>query len=287
MKILVAGATGAIGRLLVPQLHQAGHDVMAITRRSEHLPLIEQMGARAIIANALDREAMINVLAEVRPQVVYHQLTALADRDFSSNMRLRVHGTRNLVDASKAAGVEHLIAQSIAFAYEPGDHPATEDTPMDTHSEGTRKTTVDGIMSLERAVAEIPSHVVLRYGTLYGPGTWYDQEGFLAQQMRDQSFVATDGLTSFVHVQDAAQAALLALNWPSGPVNIVDDEPARGHHWIPVYAGLLRLPVPTIANAGAAWERGASNTRARTQYGWTPLFPSWRTGFTQSLSSEA
>ena len=287
MKILVAGATGAIGRFLVPQLHRDGHEVTAITRRSEHLPLIEQMGARAMIANALDRDAMINVLAEVRPQVVYHQLTALADRDFSSNMRLRVHDTKNLVDASKAAGVEHLIAQSIAFGYEPGDQPATETTRMDTHSEGTRKTTVDGIMSLERAVAEIPSHVVLRYGTLYGPGTWYDQEGFLAQQMRDQSFVATDGLTSFVHVQDAADAALCTLNWPPGPVNIVDDEPARGRHWIPVYAGLLRLPVPTIANAGAAWERGASNTRARTQYGWTPFFASWRTGFKHCLSSEA
>lgn len=234
MRIFLAGATGAIGKALVPQLIDQGHEVLGIGRSGE--------GAGRL--DIYDRPAVVRAVAEFNPDVVIHQLTALADFDLSANARIRVEGTRNLVDAALASGVRRMIAQSIAFAYEPGDGPADEATPLDNTTEEPRATTVSGVRALESAVAELPEHVILRYGLLYGPGTWYVPGG------RE----ATDGAGSFVHVHDAAAAAVQALTWPNGTVNIVDDDPSPG---------------------SAPGQRGATNVLARKR-GWQPRFPSWR-----------
>ena len=286
MKILLAGATGAVGRLLVPKLLDAGHEVVGLTRSSKRKGLILEMGAEAVVSDVFDRDAMKAVFSEVRPEVVIHQLTSLGARDFSENTRIRVQGTRNLVDAALQAGVGKIIAQSISWAYEPGVGVASEEVPLDVHAPMPRKTTVDGVISLERTVTEVPRHVILRYGIFYGPGTWYDRDGFVAQEVRSQRIPATEGVTSFIHVEDAASAARDALGWPSGPVNIVDDEPARGIDWLPVYASAIHAPEPEARLGSDRGERGASNAKARRDYGWRPAYPTWRTGMPQSLTPQ-
>lgn len=283
MRIFVAGSTGVVGRLLLPKLVHEGHEVIGMTRNSEHKDLIQAMGARAVVIDTFDRQAMISVFAEVRPEVVIHQLTSLSKLDFSENTRIRVEGTRNLVDAALAVGVKRMIAQSISWAYEPGDVPASEEVPLDIHSPMPRKSLIDSIEVLERAVAEIPRHVILRYGIFYGQGTFYDHGGFMAEEIRRKQVPATEEVTSFLHVEDAANAALLALDWPSGPVNIVDDEPARGVDWLPVYADALGAPKPDVQSRSNRGERGASNAKARKHYGWKPIYVTWRTGFPQNL----
>ena len=284
MRIFVAGASGAVGRFLLPKLIRAGHEVIGITQSESKKSIIENTGAKALIADVFDREAIRSALAESQPEVVIHQLTSLSSRNFSDNTRIRREGTQNLVDAALSAGVKRIIAQSISWAYEPGERPATEDVSLHVVAEEPRKTTIDGILALESAVTEIPQYVILRYGMLYGPGTWYEHNGFMAEQIHQKQVPATEGITSFLHVEDAAEAALLALQWPSGAVNIVDDEPARGIDWLPVYAQAVGAPIPETLSNSNAWERGASNRKARQEYGWKPLYPTWRTGFTDSLN---
>lgn len=164
-----------------------------------------------------------------------------------------------------------MIAQSISWAYEPGDSPAMESDHMDINASIPRKTTIDSVIALEQIVSEMRKHVILRYGMLYGPGTWYAKGGIMAERVRQKQVPATEGVTSFLHVEDAANAAILALNWPSGVVNIVDDEPASGKEWLPSYASLIGAPAPDIQSDRKGWERGASNVKARNEYGWEPL----------------
>ncbi|WP_232699397.1 NAD-dependent epimerase/dehydratase family protein [Brevibacillus daliensis] len=251
-----------------------------MTRSTERKPFIQAMGAKAIVVDAFDREAILSVVEEVRPDVIIHQLTSLSNGNVEENASIRMEGTRNLVDAAHAAGVRRFIAQSISWAYEPGDHPASEEVSLDINAPMPRKTTIEGITALEGAVAEVPNHVILRYGTLYGPNTWYDKNGTMAEKVLLRQLHANDGVTSFLHVEDAANAALLALEWSTGPVNIVDNEPAAATHWLPVYADSLQAPVPEY-QPGNRGERGASNAKARNNYGWEPLYPTWRDGFTK------
>jgi nucleoside-diphosphate-sugar epimerase len=278
MKIFLAGATGVVGRLLLPLLVEAGHKVVGTTRSAERTKQIAAAGGRPVVADALDREAIFTALLAERPDVVIHQLTDLSERDFSGNSRLRIEGTRNLVDAALAAGAHRMIAQSISWIYVPGHGPAHEDEPLDLGAPPPRNQTVAAVQSLEEAVAQMPVGVVLRYGLLYGPGTWYSRDGLVSQQMRRGEIVATDGVASFLHVTDAAQAAAQALEWPAGVVNIVDDAPAKGTDWAPVYAGLVGAPPPPMQPGAQGWERGASNDKAR-QLGWRPLYHVWREGF--------
>lgn len=140
---------------------------------------------------------------------------------------------------------------------------------------------IEGVVSLEKAAAEIANHVILRYGMFYGPGTWYEANGLMARTAKEGRLPATDGIQSFLHVEDAANAALLALDWPSGPVNIVDDEPAAGTEWLPVYAEAVGAGAPDYQTGRNGWERGASNAKARNEYGWVPLYPTWRSGFSE------
>lgn len=284
MKIFVAGAAGVIGQLLLPKLLEAGHEVVGMTHKEENRAFIEKCGAQAVIADVFDRKAIFASIHKAQPEVVIHQLTSLSQRNFSDNSRIRIEGTRNIVDASLATGVEQIIAQSISWAYEAGEEPATEETPLDLKALEPRKRTVEGICSLEKAVAEIPNHVILRYGMLYGQGTWYDTSGYMAEAIRQGSVTATDAVMSFLHVEDAANAAALALNWPSGPVNIVDDDPAKGMDWLSIYSEAIGAPAPIVQEGREGWERGASNTKARMDYEWSPLYPSWRSGFARSLN---
>lgn len=282
MKILVAGASGAIGKMLVPMLVHEGHEVIGVTRKDHLAAELRNMGARPVVLNVFDREAVFSALRIEKPDTVIHQLTSLGARDFAEHARIRREGTRNLVDASLEAGVNKMIAQSISWAYEAGIGPATEEDALDLEAPLPRKTTVESVHALESAVAEMPAHVILRYGQFYGPGTWYAPGNFIAEQVRQQQLPITRGVSSFIHVEDAARAAVLALQWPSGHYNITDNEPASGTEWLPVYAGILGAPVPSAQTGGEGWERGALNRKA-LQHGWMPRFESWREGFRHRL----
>ena len=279
MEIFVAGATGVIGRTLIPLLVSEGHDVYGMIRKESDANLMIRIGAKPIVADVFDREAVFTALQQSQPDVVIHQLTSLSNGNSVENAKIRKEGTRNLVDASKHVGVKRMIAQSISWAYEPDDFPATENISLDIHADMPRKTTISGVTALEEKVIEMPEYVILRYGTLYGPGTWYAKDGFIADQVRKKEMIATNGVTSFLHVEDAARAALLALNWPSGTVNIVDDHPVPSTQWLPVYASSIGADFPSVQTTNYSWERGASNNKARNEFGWVPIYPSWVEGF--------
>lgn len=285
MNILVAGATGAVGRLLVPLLLKEGHQVTGVSRTPEGAERVRQQGASAVRADAFDRDGLRQIMAATAPDAVIHQLTALSDADGERTNRLRREGTRNLVDAARSAGVERIIAQSISWAYVPGEGPADETESLDLGAAGPRGAMVEGIRALEETVAEMETGVALRYGILYGPGTWYAPGGAVAAALAGDpgarllaNLEADLSVTSFVHVADAARATVAALDWPSGPVNIVDDEPAEGRQWLPVLAAALGVPAPGVRAGRQSGARGASNERARFR-GWEPEHATWRRGF--------
>ena len=290
MRIFVAGATGVVGRLLIPQLTAAGHQVTGISRSPAGVDGIRRQGAAAVQADVYDRDALKRAVVEAAPDVVMHQLTDLSAADSAATDTLRRTGTRNLVEAAKSAGVRRIVAQSLAFAYAPGDTPADESVPLDLQAQAPRRAMVEGVVALEETAAELGDAVLLRYGVLYGPGTWYAPDGPAAAALAGDpsasflgSVEADDSVVSFVHARDAARAAVAALAWPSGPVNITDDEPAASRAWVPVYAASLGLAAPRPASGRLDWARGASNALARSR-GWQPEFPTWRTGFAAQLS---
>ena len=278
MRIFFAGATGAIGRILLPLLLGEGHTVVAATRGEQSAQRLRESGAEAVRLDIFDRAAVAEAMRAAAPDAVMHQLTALGDVNMADNARIRTEGTRSLVDAALAAGVERIVAQSIAWAYAPGDTPADESVPLDPAAEGPRVTTVGAVNDLETAAAELPRHVVLRYGMLYGPGTWYTKDGLIAARLRRGEIAANAAVTSFLHVEDAARAAVQALDWPSGTVNVVDDEPAEARIWVPVLAGMFGAPAPEPTPGRLGWERGAGNELASAR-GFKLGYPSWRDGF--------
>ncbi|MEV1004951.1 NAD(P)-dependent oxidoreductase [Nonomuraea sp. NPDC050202] len=281
MRIFVAGATGLIGRRLAGLLVAEGHHVVGLTRSPERAAWLRALGAVPAVADAHDRAAVMKEVANAAPDVVVHQLTDLSAGDPRANAALRKAGTRNLVDAAMAAHVPRMVAQSIAWAYEPGAAPACEQTPLDLHAPEPRHTTVSGVTALEAAVAEMPEWVVLRYGLLYGPGTWYARYGLYAREAHAGQLGADDNVTSFLHVEDAAEAAAQALSWPSGTVNVCDDEPAPAREWVPAFCRSVGAPPPAEAPPGPrnGWARGADNRHARADLRWQPRHPSWREGF--------
>ena len=276
-RVFLAGATGALGRRLVPLLLAHGHQVTGLARSTASADRIRSLGADAVTGDALDADSVRAAVLAARPDVVMHQLTDLAAGDRAANSAIRVAGTRNLVDATLAADVRRFVVQSIAFAYEPGDSPAREDTPLDVEAEEPRRTTVQGIVELETQAARVASHVVLRYGTFYGPGTWYSPTGLMAS--RAGQLPANGDVTSFLHIDDAASAALHSLDWGNGPVNVCDDEPAAGTEWVPEFCALVGAEPPAASPQRAPFARGADNGYARRSLGWQPAWPSWRAGF--------
>ncbi len=280
--VLIAGGTGVLGRRIVPRLIAEGHRVTALTRTPEGGRALLAAGAVPELADVYDAPALTRVMRAAAPDVVMHQLTALSDGDLTANARVRTEGTRNLVDAALRAGVRRVVAQSIAWAYEPGETPAREPTPLDPTAEEPRRTSVAGVRALESAVRELPEWVVLRYGLLYGPGTWYAPDGLMARRGR---LTADLDVSSLVHADDAASAALEALTWPSGTVNVCDDEPAAAIDWVPAFCAAAGVTPPERApeTARRGWARGADNTCARDHLGWTPAWASWRDGFAGGL----
>jgi nucleoside-diphosphate-sugar epimerase len=280
MRIFLAGATGVLGSRMIPMLQERGHTVIAMTRRPALVVALRALGAEPIVADAYDAEAVVAAVSSARPDAIIDQLTDLSAADSAANARLRIHGTRNLVDAARAAGVARIVAQSVAWCYEPGTVPADETVTLDLGADEPRRTTVVGVAALERTVRELPEWVVLRYGQLYGSGTWFAPDGAGADDARAGRLRADGDVSSFVHVDDAASAAVEALEWPTGPVNVCDDEPAAARDWVPVFCAAVgaAAPVPTCGRSPAA--RGADSARAR-RLGWAPRHRSWREGFSR------
>lgn len=279
MRIFIAGGSGVLGRALVPRLIDAGHEVTATTRSTDRAALLRQLGATPVVLDALDSDALVQAVGAARPEAIVHLLTDLSTGDFASNARLRVLGTRNLVDAAAAAGTSRMVAESISWVYSAGVALASEAESLDPSIAEPRHTTIAAASALESAVSEMPEHVVLRFGQLYGPDTWYSRDGRYGQDARAGRLTATETVTSFIHTADAAQAALNALEWGNGIWNIVDDEPAAGHEWTPRFAAAVDAPQPPPAHSASGnIGRPVSNARAHAS-GLVFQYPSWRDGF--------
>ena len=311
MRIFLAGATGAIGRELVPMLIAAGHEVTGTTRSAERAEWLRSQGARAAVLDALDEDAVFAAVQDAGPEVVIHQLTALPkridprsiERDFELNDRLRTEGTRILLAAAEASGAGRILAQSIAFSYAPGPPGTVHSEPDPLLSDGavpgSFRRTAAAIRELERRVLDARG-LVLRYGYFYGPGTAISAAGSTGEDVARRRLPVIgggSGVWSLIHVRDAAAATLAALTTgESGAYNIVDDEPARVSDWIPALAAALgarpprRIPAfiarPLAGAYGVAAmtrAQGAANAKARRELGWEPEYPSWRRGFTDAL----
>jgi nucleoside-diphosphate-sugar epimerase len=281
MKIFLAGASGVIGRNLVPRLVGAGHDVTGMTGDAAKSGLVDSLGARPVVVDVFDRSKLEAAVRADRPDAMIHQLTSLRNGDYPTTNRIRTEGTRNLIDAAHSAGIPTVVAQSYCI-YAPGAGLAEESDPLDVNSP-VFGAAAEALVALEAIVSETPHGVLLRYGNLYGPGTGYASDGAVAAQVRRGELPANEDVTSFLHVEDAAEAALQALEWPAGPVNIVDDEPAAGTGWLPVYAAAIGAGPPPQSPGTGGGLRGAANSRARKELGWEPLHPSWRDGFQTAL----
>ncbi len=303
MKVFVAGATGAIGRELVPRLVEAGHEVHGMTHRPENRALLEELGATPVVADALDGAQVAAAVAAAEPDAIVHQLTAIGDvdtrhmeRSFAMTNRLRTEGTDHLLSAGQAVGVERFVAQSHIMAYaRTGGAVKTEEDPDDRAPTAGIRPNQDAIAHLEEAVlgAAWTEGIVLRYGWFYGPGTSMARGTEQAEMIRKRKFpVVGDGgaVFSFIHVADAAAATVAAIeSGTRGTYNVVDDDPATVAEWLPALAGELGAKpprrVPRFVGRLFAGEtgvvmmtelRGASNAKAKRELDWRPAHPSWR-----------
>jgi nucleoside-diphosphate-sugar epimerase len=309
VRVFIAGATGVIGRRLIPQLQSAGHELSGMTRSPERAAELRAQGVDAAVADALDADAVERAVADARPDAVVDQLTSLParidprkiERDFALNDRLRSEGTRILVAASEKAGARRIVAQSIAFAYAPGP-PGTvhaEDDPLYVDSPPPFRRSARALADLEQAILGAGG-IVLRYGYFYGPGSSIGRGGSMPEELARRRLPVIgrgQGVWSFIHVDDAAAATVAALtHGESGAYNVVDDEPAPVAEWLPELAAALHAPPPfrvpaSIARLAAGRygvdtmtrAQGASNARAKQQLGWAPAHPSWREGFRNDL----
>ena len=316
MRILVAGATGAIGLNLVPQLIAAGHSVVGTTRTAAKAELIRRMGAEPAIADGLDAPGIRAAVLAAKPDVIVDQMTDLAavtdlrhfDRAFSTTNQLRTQGTDFLLAAAREAGVKRFIAQSFCgWTYGRGGEPVkTEADALDADPPEELRRTLEAIQYLEATVAGSTSveGIVLRYGSFYGPDT-----GLLSRAMIDQVrrrrvplIGGGGGQWSFIHVEDAASATVAAIERgkPGEIYNIVDDEPAPVSEWLPALATLVgaRPPIRVPAWLGRLFAgehlvsmmtevRAGSNAKAKRELGWQPAHPSWRQGFAEVASRAA
>lgn len=312
MKVFVAGGTGVIGRHLVPLLTEKGCDVVALARTPDKVKAVEALGAKAIIADALDEKALSEAVIKVEPEVIVHQLTShggLAnfkkmDDDFRVTNRLRIETTSTLLKAASVVGTRRLVVQSfcgLAFARE-GGWVKREDAPLDSKPPAGFRKTVEAIRYLEDSLLKTKKieGIALRYGFLYGPGTSISADGELVAMVRRRQFPIVGngaGVWSFTHAEDAARAAAAAIfQGRPGVYNVVDDEPAPVADWLPALAQCVgakkprRIPTwlarPVLGEGGIAMmtqARGGANAKAKKELDWQLAFPSWRKGFVHGL----
>lgn len=308
MRVFIAGAAGAIGRRLVPQLVARGHEVVATTRTEGKVDALERLGARVVMVDGLDGAAVGEAVARAEPQAIIHQMTALAgtpdfrrfDRWFRTTNALRTRGTEHLLAAAKAAGVERFIAQSYTGWNNARDGAPvkTEADPLDPNPAPAQTESMAAIRFVEAAVQQAPlAGVVLRYGSFYGPGA---SEPLVDLVRKRQLPIIGDGagVWSWIHLDDAAAATVAALERGArGVFNVVDDEPAPVAQWLPFLADTVgakrpwRLPVWLGRLVGGevvvrvmTQARGASNQKIKRELGWQPTWRSWRDGFRRGLA---
>jgi nucleoside-diphosphate-sugar epimerase len=308
MRVFVAGATGAIGTQLVPRLVAAGHEVHGMTRSESKQAMLDELGAVPVVADALDSDQVAAAIGRASPDVIVHQLTAIPttldlrhfDRDFALTNRLRTEGTDHLLSAGHAAGVRRFVAQSYAaWPYARTGGPVkTEQDPLDPSPAREMREGLAAIRHLEQAVlnADWTKGIVLRYGAFYGPGTSMAPGAEQVELVRKRKFPLVGsgrGMWSFIHVADAAEATVAAIEHGSrGIYNVVDDDPAPVAEWLPALAQTLGAKKPVrvprfvgrlfAGEAGVVMMtelRGASNAKAKRELGWRPEHPSWRQGF--------
>ena len=315
MQIFLAGATGAVGQQLLPRLAARGHEVTGMTRSESKQELVRELGGRPVVADALDAESVAQAVARAEPEVIVHQLTAIPHaldfrhfaRDFAQTNRLRTEGTDHLLAAGRAVGVRRFVAQSYAPAIfaRVGGPVKAEDDPVDDNPPDQVRSTVEAIRHVESAVtgAGWTEGVVLRYGGFYGPGTNFSlgPEGTMVEAIRKRQVPLVGkagGVWSFIHIEDAAEATVNAIEGDGrGIYNVVDDEPAPVADWLPAAADAVDAPAPRrvprwlgrlfageFATVMMTEARGASNARAKRDLGWVPRHASWREGFVSGLA---
>ena len=314
MRIFLAGATGALGSRLVPLLVAAGHEVTGMTRTPDKVAALRAAGAAPVVADGLDRDAVVAAVAAARPDAVVNQLTALSgltsmrdfDGAFAMTNRLRVEGTEHLLAGARAAGARRLLVQSYAGWTSPrgGRQPKTEDDGLDPHPVPSMRATLEAMRRMEALVlgASDLDGLVLRYGGFYGAGTGMAPGGDQLDMVRKRRFpVVGDGggVWSFVHIDDAAAATLAALERGApGVYNVVDDDPAPARVWLPALAAAAGAKPPRslprwLARIAAGQAvatlmtdiSGVSNAKARSELGWVPVHASWREGFPAVLGA--
>ena len=310
MRIFVAGGTGAIGRPLAAALVAAGHDVTVFSRSAERVAALGLPDVAAAVGDALREDEVTASVQRAAPDVVINQLTNLAQsanplavkRGFDQTSRLRREASGTLVAAARRAGARRVIAQSISFIYRPGPGVRSETDPLWTEATGQIGQLADSLATLESATlgdAQVEG-VVLRYGSFYGPGTYFAPGGLYASMISRRLLpIAGDGNGRFgmVHIDDAAAATVAALDGPAGIFNVVDDVPAPASEWLPYLARLLGAKPPrrvpeAVARVGAGKflaylmcdQPAVSNKRARTELGWSPRYPDWHDGLREALT---
>jgi 2-alkyl-3-oxoalkanoate reductase len=301
MKVLIAGATGAIGRPLISVLLAAGHDVIGMTSSERGLQTIEELGATGVVADALDGLAVRAALETVRPEAVIDQLTSLPKHYTPEEMRaaqerdhkLRTEGGQNVQAAATNAGARRYIVQSTGFFYGTGTGLATETEPLALDGSPAVSANVQAFLQVEQRVlgATGLEGIALRYGFFYGPGTWFTADGDVAREVHAQKYPITgkgEGVWSWVHVEDAAAATVAALECDPGVYNVVDNDPLAQSIWLPAFAKFIGAPQPphiseedALRNAGpdavyyATRLRGASNDKAKRELGFAPRRLEW------------
>ena len=301
MKVFLAGATGAIGRPLIKSLALAGHTVFGMVRSQDSSASLCDAGAEPVIADALDAASVGAVVAKVRPDVIINELTSLPKHYTSTDMkaaaerdtRVRLEGNKNLIAAAQHTGVRRFLVQSTGFWYAPGEGLADE-------NEGFACDASPGVAAGSQRYAELEAMtlgqpgfegVALRYGFFYGPGTWFVSDGDVGEQMRQQQVPIIgngQGVWSWVHIDDAAEATVRALNCAPGPYNIVDDNPSEQRVWLTAFARSCGAPEPPHVSEQQALQaagaddvyyatrlRGASNAKAKRELGFRPRPLQW------------
>jgi nucleoside-diphosphate-sugar epimerase len=307
MRVFVAGGAGAIGRRLVPQLVARGHQVTATTTNAAKVDLLVQLGADGVVMDGLDAASVGEAVAKANPDAIVHEMTALSvahagkpdfkhfDRFAATTSRLRTEGTDHLLAAADAAGVSHVVAQSVAQSFR-GGRVLTEEDPVEPGAGAMARQLVEGVLHVEDVVVKAGG-AVLRYGAFYGPGATDDQVD-LVRKRKFPLVGRGTGYFSWVHLDDAASATVLAVEQhATGLFNIVDDEPAPVSEWLPYLAAcagakppmrvpswVARLLAGDFAVTLLTEGRGFSNAKAKRELGWQLRYPSWRQGFREELA---